>query len=277
MIDYAEKCMKSGAVFAAERVSGINDNMLSPHYHEFYELYYLESGQRYHLINNNMYLIEGGQFLLFEPYMCHHSYGDKDVPFCRLVIYFREDEIISNELKQILKGSSGAYKLQKDETTQFYQLMNMIHAEKQNPQQYSNEYCQSLLNTMLIILFRNKRQKMRLVQKNQITDIISYINANYMNDLSITDIAGHFYISTFYLCREFKKHTNSTIVQYINKTRIMNAQRLLYSSDDNITNISMNTGFSNVSHFGRVFKDITGFTPSSWRKQNNFFSKNKTY
>lgn len=271
MIDYAEKLMKSGAVFATERVSGINDNMPTPHYHEFYELYYLESGQRYHFIDNNMYNVEGGQFLLFEPYMLHHSYGEKDVPFCRLVIYFREDEIISEELKEILKGSTGAYQLSKDETHQFYQLMNMIYTEKQNPQEYSNEYCQSLLNTMLIILFRNKRQKMKLIQKNQITEIISYINANYMYDLSIADIAGHFYMSPFYLCREFKKYTNSTINQYINKTRIMNAQRMLYSSDDNITNISINTGFASVSHFGRVFKEITGSTPTSWRKRRKSF------
>jgi AraC-like DNA-binding protein len=271
MVDYAEKSMKNGAAFAAERVSGINDNMHTPHYHEFYELYYLESGQRYHLIDDNMYTIEGGQFLLFEPYMLHHSYGDKDVPFCRLVIYFRDDEIISENLRMILKGSSGAYKLPKDETKQFYQLINMINAEKQNPQQYSDEYCQSLLNTMLIILFRNKRQKMKLIQKKQISEIISYINANYMYELSITDIAGHFYISPFYLCREFKKYTNSTIIQYINKTRIINAQRMLYSTDDNITNISMNTGFSNVSHFGRVFKEITGSTPTSWRKRQKSF------
>jgi len=271
MIDYAQMRMKKGEKSAAERVSGMNDNMISSHYHEYYELYYLESGQRYHLINDNMFLIEGGQFLLFEPYVLHHSCGDKDVPFSRLIIYFREDEIISNELKQALDGSSGAYRLQKAEARQVYQLMNLINLEKQEPQQYSSEYCRSLLNMMLIILFRNKRQKMKQTQKNQITDIISYINANYMNELSINEIAGQFYISPFYLCREFKKYTNSTIVQYINKTRIINAQRLLCSSNDNITNISMNTGFSSISHFGRVFKDVTGFTPTSWRKREKSF------
>lgn len=270
MIDYAQKRMKNGEMSAAERVSGMNDNMVSSHYHEFYELYYLESGQRYHLINDSMYLIEGGQFLLFEPYVLHHSCGDKDVPFSRLIVYFREDEILSNELNQALNGASGAYRLQKAEAKQAYQLMNLINLEKQNPQQYSNEYCKSLLNMMLIILFRNKRQKLKQAQKNQITGIISYINANYMNDLSVNEIAAHFYISPFYLCREFKKYTNSTIVQYINKTRIINAQRLLYCSDDNITNISMNTGFSSVSHFGRVFKEVTGFTPTSWRKKEKF-------
>lgn len=271
MIDHAEICMNRGATCAAERISGVNDNMYSSHYHEFYEIYYLESGQRYHLINDNLYLIDAGQFLLFEPYVLHHSFGEDNVPFCRLLIYFRENEIISNELRQTLLGSTGAYKLQQNESKQFYQLANMINVEKQDPQQYSSEYCQSLLNTMLIILFRNKREKVKQAQRNKITDVISYINANYMNNLTIENIASHFYISPFHLCREFKQYTNSTIVQYINKTRIIHAQRLLYSTDISITDICISTGFSSTSHFGRVFKKVTSFTPSEWRKRGKYF------
>lgn len=271
MIDHAEICMNRGATCAAERISGVNDNMHSSHYHEFYEIYYLESGQRYHLINDNLYLIDAGQFLLFEPYVLHHSFGEDNVPFCRLLIYFRENEIISNELRQTLLGSTGAYKLQQNESKQFYQLANMINVEKQDPQQYSSEYCQSLLNTMLIILFKNKREKVKQAQRNKITDVISYINANYMNNLTIENIASHFYISPFHLCREFKQYTNSTIVQYINKTRIIHAQRLLYSTDISITDICISTGFSSTSHFGRVFKKVTSFTPSEWRKRGKYF------
>lgn len=272
MIDNAEKMMLKGAPIAAERISGVNDNMLSSHYHHFYELYYLESGQRYHLINDSLYEIEAGQFILLEPYVLHHSYGEEDVPFCRLLIYFREDEIISTELMQVIKGSSGAYKLPKDESRKFYQLINMIHTEVQAPQQFKDEYCRSLLNTMLIILFRNKRQRIKQAQKSMITDVISYINANYMSDLSLKAISQHFYISPSYICRKFKFYTNSTLIEYINKTRISHAQQLLSSTNATITDISINTGFSNLSHFGRVFKEITGYTPSKWRKCRNSFN-----
>ena len=75
-----------------------------------------------------------------------------------------------------------------------------------------------------------------------------------------------FYLSPSYLCREFKKQTNSTIVQYINVTRVMNAQRQLMETDKNITQISAETGFSNLTHFNRVFKSVTGATPSGYRK-----------
>ena len=54
--------------------------------------------------------------------------------------------------------------------------------------------------------------------------------------------------------------------QYVNTTRIMNAQRKFMETDKNITEICNETGFSNLTHFNRVFKAVTGMTPSGYRK-----------
>ena len=64
-----------------------------------------------------------------------------------------------------------------------------------------------------------------------------------------------------------KMNTNSTIIRYINVTRIMNAQRKFMETSKNITDISKETGFSNLTHFNRVFKSVTGMSPSQYRKQ----------
>ena len=89
--------------------------------------------------------------------------------------------------------------------------------------------------------------------------------------ISLEMLAQMFYVSPYYLCREFKKSTNSTIVRYINVTRIMNAQRKFMETSKNITDISRETGFSNLTHFNRVFKSVTGMSPSKYRRQ--FVSK----
>ena len=89
---------------------------------------------------------------------------------------------------------------------------------------------------------------------------------HYHEDILLEEIAKTFFISPYHLCREFKRYTNSTVVQYVNITRIMNAQRKFMETDKNITEISKETGFSNITHFNRVFKAVTGMTPSGYRK-----------
>ena len=68
------------------------------------------------------------------------------------------------------------------------------------------------------------------------------------------------------MCREFRKVTGQTIVQYIQRTRIMNAQRLFMETDLNVTQVSEQTGFASLTHFNRVFQQIAGVTPSAYRK-----------
>lgn len=51
----------------------------------------------------------------------------------------------------------------------------------------------------------------------------------------------------------------------------MNAQRMFLETDKNITEISRETGFSNLTHFNRVFKSVTGMTPSGYRKSHRNF------
>ena len=77
-----------------------------------------------------------------------------------------------------------------------------------------------------------------------------------------TSPGKHFHISQYHLCREFKRYTSSTIVQYIHNLRVLHAQRLLQESDYSITEISKRVGFSNVTHFNRVYKSVTGMFPS---------------
>lgn len=79
-------------------------------------------------------------------------------------------------------------------------------------------------------------------------------------------LSEKFFISKYHLSREFKKRTEKTIVQYINKTRIMHAQRKIMETKKSLTEISHETGFSSLTHFNRIFKAETNLTPSEYRK-----------
>lgn len=110
MLDQAGIRMAQGAEIACERISGVNDNMYQPHYHNYYELYYLEEGGRYQRSGNDLYLLQPGDFMLFSPYCMHYSYGDLDMRFRRIILYFQREEIDSPELIRILDEGSGVFR-----------------------------------------------------------------------------------------------------------------------------------------------------------------------
>ena len=112
-----------------------------------------------------------------------------------------------------------------------------------------------------------KEEPAKKEQFDRMRQIISYMHTHYQEDISLEQLAKVFYISPYYLCREFKRHMDCTMVQYLNVTRIMNAQRKLMETDLNITQVSRETGFSNLTHFNRVFKSIAGMTPSEYQKK----------
>lgn len=266
MIDNARSMLEEGRSITSERIAGVNDNLYVSHYHEFYEIYYLESGERYHLIEDQVYHLTPGQFIIFKPYILHRSYGDKDMPFCRLLIYFRPSALLSAELDNAMQDASGAYQLSAQDNAFFYQCMNRILQEQNQPQPFHPEYLSSLLNTMLIHLFRSKKEHIRQDKKNRVTKVIRWLSSHYTEEISLHELAQKFYVSPYHLCREFKASTNATIIQYLNAVRIIEAQKMLLSTDKTITQISSEVGFDSITHFERIFKKITGSTPRAARK-----------
>lgn len=91
MIDVAQTSMAAGAACAIAQVTGVNDNMSQSHYHDYFELYFLDSGERYHLMDDKLFKLQAGDCILFPPQTMHRSYGDQDMAFSRVVLYFRPE------------------------------------------------------------------------------------------------------------------------------------------------------------------------------------------
>ena len=267
MLDQAGIRMAQGSPIAAERVSGVNDNMSKSHYHDYYELYFLENGARHHMAEEQLFHITKGEFLLFAPYTMHHSYGDVDVPFQRIVLYFRADSGVNLNILNAIDTQPGVFHPNDADLLSIHSLLNQILATEQSDDIYKQDALSILLNMLLLQILRVKKVSHISAERNRITDVINYIHEHYSEDISLEELSSKFFVSQYYLCREFKKYTNRTIIQYVNVTRIMKAQRQIMETDKNLTQISLENGFSNLTHFNRVFKSVTGQTPSSYRKE----------
>jgi len=101
---------------------------------------------------------------------------------------------------------------------------------------------------------------------SKVQTIIKYINENLQNELSIDEIAGSCYMSKYHMCRKFKDETGTTIGNYIKLQRIYLSKKLLADKESRISDVALETGFSDTSHFTKVFSAEVGITPSQYKK-----------
>ncbi len=100
----------------------------------------------------------------------------------------------------------------------------------------------------------------------RVSDIIQYINENYSTKLTLDDLAGKFFINKYYLCHIFKEITGLSVIEFINRKRLAESERLLKYSKHSIMDISGMVGFNNVNHYINLFKKIYSLTPKQFRE-----------
>lgn len=101
----------------------------------------------------------------------------------------------------------------------------------------------------------------------KLKDVVHYLDEHYTEDITLDGLAEQFYISKYYLSREFKKEFGTTIIQYILSKKITNAKELLRYSNASIEDIAGLCGIGDASYFNKVFKKIEGCTASEYRKR----------
>lgn len=100
----------------------------------------------------------------------------------------------------------------------------------------------------------------------RISSIIGYIDENYDKELSLEILADHFGFNYNYFSSLFNQEMNESFSDYLNKIRIEKACGLLKSTENPIADISSMVGYSDQSYFCRVFKKLTGVSPSGYRR-----------
>lgn len=103
-----------------------------------------------------------------------------------------------------------------------------------------------------------------LVQKAK-----QYIQDNYVNDISLQDIADHVHLNPNYLIKTFKNSEKMTPIDYLNHVRIAQAKLLLLSNNFSVSQVSMMTGFNNIPYFTKVFKKHVRMTPSEYKSSHS--------
>ncbi|RCW61840.1 MULTISPECIES: AraC family transcriptional regulator [Halanaerobium] len=259
-----------------ENLSKLNDNgMSSVHYHNAYEIYYLQDGNRGYDIKDKTFRVKKGNLILIDKFKRHKTFNDSNDSFNRMLVKFKETSLGSfkqgdYDLLSSFNKDINIIQFDAKDRIMVENIFAKMEAEKRKNKPGQNLYLKTLLIELLIYVNRYVDGKY-IDQKERdyhvkIVEIMNYIDQNFYKKLTLSKLADKFSYSSSYLSSLFKEKSDYTITEYINNTRIKEAQNLLLKGKDNITKISERVGYNNLVHFGRNFKKITGLTPSEYRK-----------
>lgn len=227
---------------------------------EFYELRYILDGEGYLKYNGRSYLLKKGDGCLID---CRQKYYYQTSSYHWTSTAFRFNGAPAVPLVQAYL-LSGNVKFTDAMFSNFEPLQTHILQCTQKISSYM-EYEVSctfyMLLTNLLIAQSKTRGTSEIIEK-----IVSYIQANYMKNLTADELSRHFGLSRTHMTRCFKEYTGFAPHEYITQLRIYNAKYLLKATDLSIEDISRQTGFSDSVYFIQVFKRMEGMTPSKFRK-----------
>jgi signal transduction histidine kinase/DNA-binding LacI/PurR family transcriptional regulator/AraC-like DNA-binding protein len=95
----------------------------------------------------------------------------------------------------------------------------------------------------------------------------AYIQQNYTRSFSLVELSETIGVSKSYLSRIFKMDMGISLWDYLNRLRNQKAKELLLLTDESITEIATEVGYEDVGYFSRVFREITGLSPRTYRQQ----------
>ncbi len=99
----------------------------------------------------------------------------------------------------------------------------------------------------------------------EIKEIILYLYTNYMNKITIQELTDRFHINRTSLAERFSEVTGYPVMEYLIRLRLYLASKMLKETRLPVSEIIERVGFSDITHFGRMFKKSFGYSPSEYR------------
>ena len=247
------------------------------HYHDCYELYYLHAGDRYYFIKDKTYHATEGSVVFIEPYAIHCTCNFEKKGYDRTVIYFKREfaEGVLNALGSDFFDSYGndchIHKTNLADRALIRLTIENMQAAYDSASDCETYLKAALVHLLLLLSGHRASSDIPAIEyanptHRMISEITGYINNNYSENITLKAISVRYYISPCYFSRTFKSLCGLSFTEYLNNVRIKAAEELLAGTDMTVTDISAAVGFSGSTHFDRVFKKITGVSPTAYRR-----------
>lgn len=248
------------------------------HNHDFYELYFLISGNVSYLIEGKSHKLSGGDMILIGNRLLHKPVIELGSAYERIVIWVNPKFIaklsaVTTNLALCFEASPhSGYSVIRPEGDNAIAIKSALRRLEKcfSDSSYGNEVLRTaFISELLVYINKTILTKGRfhgdidIDHNEKISNIVAFINSNLATELSLKLLSAKFFISKFHLLREFKKYTDFTVHRYIYQKRLLYAKTLL-EEGNSIAETADKCGFSDYSNFIRAFRSSYGTTPKKY-------------
>ena len=258
---------------------------VTAHWHEEAEFTRLEKGSCTYQIHLETYEVEEGDLIFIPPAVLHAISNEKEECMQSETYVFHMDflgakaadicairylnPLMNQKLIPpfVIKKGHPLY----EKAAELFENINAEY-DKKTPgyEIVIKSYLLQLVAALIPYCTRNTEADAILTEHaKKLKEVLSYINAHYMEELTISELAGICFFSEYYFMRFFKKYMGMSCVQYIKNVRLERAADQFENGETNTLEVALACGFSNLSYFHREFKKKYGMTPGTFQRKIN--------
>lgn len=167
--------------------------------------------------------------------------------------------MIWNQIALMLQENGGTEQTLKMQPLNFVQILHRF--------QTVDDLCDYLKVILAELSIHQKNETDSAKTNENFVNLLHYVTENYCSKLSLSDLAGQYYLNLSYCSELFKKVTGYTFSDYITKLRMEKAVLLLSSQKYSVREVAYLTGYNDAFYFSKVFKKYHRVSPSHFLKR----------
>lgn len=238
------------------------------HTHNDYEILLFLEGDAKYVVEDKIYTLEPGDLIIIRKHEFHRIYHNSPAPYKRVVLmvspsFFQKNACADYETQFLNAPLDTGHKITAD-TVRSSGLYDAFLRYRKYSEDYQlpweSPVLKAIITEILYLINQIRHFSSSDVTPTPIKAVIIYLNNNYDTDVTLDSLQNRFYISKYYLCREFRRVTGLTIHEYIRRKRLTKVRELC-SQGLRIGNAALEAGFHDYSSFYRAFQKEYGTPP----------------
>lgn len=240
------------------------------------EIVYIADGKATYTIDMETFVLEKGQILIMEKGVLHSITSDKENPVDAWTIIINDYMINGfSEYNKLL--NSGTYAIIKAGIHDSFikSIMEQIRILCIDETTFSQFTCNMLSASLVSLIYDLLPEENLIIEKKTssfVRDILVYISEHYNEPITLKKLSEVFHMSAGHISHAFTKEYTVSPINYAIDLRICEAKLLLLNTDESLTSISNKVGYTNISHFSKIFSKRVNCSPLEFREK---YSKTK--